>query len=119
MNIAIVIDSLVGGGAEKVMLTLAEKMAKLHHNITILSLASSVEYDIPDNMYVMENESINAILDSDTGWIVKRFGDSMPENILTDLRSDKQESDELIRAGVKVTYLGIYSDYEVYRWIKE
>ncbi|CAM2836201.1 glycosyltransferase [Pseudoalteromonas distincta] len=48
MNVVIVIDSLMGGGAEKVMLTLAEKMAKLHHNITILSLASSVEYDIPD-----------------------------------------------------------------------
>ena len=31
MNIVIVIDSLVGGGAEKVMLTLAEKMAKLHY----------------------------------------------------------------------------------------
>lgn len=48
MNIVIVIDSLVGGGAEKVMLTLAEKMAKLQHNVTILSLASNAEYDIPD-----------------------------------------------------------------------
>lgn len=48
MNIIIVIDSLVGGGAEKVMLTLAEKMAKLQHNVTILSLASNAEYDIPD-----------------------------------------------------------------------
>jgi len=48
MNIVIVIDSLVGGGAEKVMLTLAEHMVKLQHNVTMLSLASNAEYDIPD-----------------------------------------------------------------------
>ncbi|WP_024611247.1 glycosyltransferase [Pseudoalteromonas sp. TB64] len=46
MNIVIVIDSLVGGGAEKVMLTLAEKIAQ-QHNVTILSLANSIEYSIP------------------------------------------------------------------------
>ena len=48
MNIIIVIDSLAGGGAEKVMLTLAEAMVQLHHNVTILSLASNAEYDISD-----------------------------------------------------------------------
>ncbi|WP_405601918.1 MULTISPECIES: glycosyltransferase [unclassified Pseudoalteromonas] len=52
MNVVIVIDSLVGGGAEKVMLTLAEELVKLQHNVTILSLASSVEYDIPDMVNV-------------------------------------------------------------------
>jgi glycosyltransferase involved in cell wall biosynthesis len=52
MNVVIVIDSLVGGGAEKVMLTLAEEVVKLQHNVTILSLASSVEYDIPDMVNV-------------------------------------------------------------------
>ncbi|MBB1384531.1 glycosyltransferase [Pseudoalteromonas sp. SG45-5] len=52
MNVIIVIDSLVGGGAEKVMLTLTEELIKLQHNVTILSLASSVEYDIPDMVNV-------------------------------------------------------------------
>ena len=52
MNIVIVIDSLVGGGAEKVMLTLAEEMAKLKHRITILSLANSIEYNIPEVLNV-------------------------------------------------------------------
>ena len=52
MNIVIVIDSLVGGGAEKVMLTLAEQIATLKHNVTILSLANSVEYHIPSNLQV-------------------------------------------------------------------
>jgi glycosyltransferase involved in cell wall biosynthesis len=48
MNIVIVIDSLVGGGAEKVMLTLAAQLVELEHHVTLLSLASSIEYDIPE-----------------------------------------------------------------------
>ena len=52
MNIVIVIDSLVGGGAEKVMLTLAEEMVTQRHNVSILSLAESVEYEIPKKVKV-------------------------------------------------------------------
>ena len=52
MNIVIVIDSLVGGGAEKVMLTLAEQLFELEHHVTLLSLASTIEYDIPEYINV-------------------------------------------------------------------
>ncbi|WP_372760183.1 glycosyltransferase [Pseudoalteromonas sp.] len=52
MNIVIVIDSLVGGGAEKVMLTLAEQMQTLEHTVIMLSLANNVEYDIPAGLQV-------------------------------------------------------------------
>ena len=52
MNIVIVIDSLVGGGAEKVMLTLAQEMVSKAHNVTILSLAQNIEYDIPNTLTV-------------------------------------------------------------------
>ena len=52
MNIVIVIDSLVGGGAEKVMLTLAQEMVSKAHNVTILSLAQNIEYDIPNPLSV-------------------------------------------------------------------
>jgi len=52
MNIVIVIDSLVGGGAEKVMLTLAQEMVSKAHNVTILSLAQNIEYDIPNTLSV-------------------------------------------------------------------
>lgn len=52
MNIVIVIDSLVGGGAEKVMLTLAQEMVSKNHNVTILSLAQNIEYDIPHTLSV-------------------------------------------------------------------
>lgn len=52
MNIVIVIDSLVGGGAEKVMLTLAQEMVSKAHNVAILSLAQNIEYDIPNTLSV-------------------------------------------------------------------
>ena len=52
MKIAIVIDSLVGGGAEKVMLTLAAELVRQEHAVTILSLANNVEYDIADTIQV-------------------------------------------------------------------
>ena len=51
MNIVIVIDSLAGGGAEKVMLTLAQQLVKTH-SVTILSLANKYEYTIPANIKV-------------------------------------------------------------------
>ncbi|ASM49125.1 hypothetical protein PESP_a0947 [Pseudoalteromonas espejiana DSM 9414] len=51
MNIVIVIDSLAGGGAEKVMLTLAEQLIKAHC-VTILSLANKFEYRICERLKV-------------------------------------------------------------------
>lgn len=51
-NIAIIIDSLAGGGAEKVMLTLASEMVSQGHNVTFFSLKKTTAYDIPDNILV-------------------------------------------------------------------
>ncbi|KTF12942.1 glycosyltransferase [Pseudoalteromonas carrageenovora] len=51
MNVVIVIDSLAGGGAEKVMLTLAQQLIK-EHCVTILSLADNFEYAIPEQIKV-------------------------------------------------------------------
>lgn len=52
MRVAIVIDSLAGGGAEKVMLTLAEEMSKQSHHVTILSLSNRIEHELPSNIHV-------------------------------------------------------------------
>ncbi|MEL0633396.1 glycosyltransferase [Pseudoalteromonas carrageenovora] len=51
MNVVIVIDSLAGGGAEKVMLTLTQQLVK-KHCVTILSLANNFEYTIPEQIKV-------------------------------------------------------------------
>lgn len=49
-KIAIVIDSLVGGGAEKVMLTLSKALVSLGHSVTLLSLNPKNDYNIPENV---------------------------------------------------------------------
>lgn len=50
-KIAIVIDSLTGGGAEKVMLTLSQALIELGHSVTLLSLSSTQAYDIPSQIH--------------------------------------------------------------------
>jgi glycosyltransferase involved in cell wall biosynthesis len=51
-NIALVIDSLTGGGAEKVMLNLAKGMVELGNKVTLLSLSDQCDYILPDNIDV-------------------------------------------------------------------
>jgi len=51
-NIAIVIDSLTGGGAERVMISLATELVCQGHNLTILSLSNRCDYAIPDGIKV-------------------------------------------------------------------
>jgi len=51
-NIAIVIDSLTGGGAERVMISLASALIIQKHSVTLLSLSNRIEYTIPDAIKV-------------------------------------------------------------------
>jgi glycosyltransferase involved in cell wall biosynthesis len=51
-NIAIVIDSLTGGGAERVMISLASELVSQGHQITILSLSNCCDYTIPEGIKV-------------------------------------------------------------------
>ena len=51
-NIAIVIDSLAGGGAERVMISLATELVKQGHLVTILSLSNQCDYSIPNEITV-------------------------------------------------------------------
>jgi len=49
-NIAIVIDALTGGGAEKVMLSLSTALIKKGHRVSFLSLSGKRDYPIPDGL---------------------------------------------------------------------
>jgi glycosyltransferase involved in cell wall biosynthesis len=51
-NIAIVIDSLVGGGAERVMISLAVALMNQKHSVTLLSLSNRIEYSLPEAIKV-------------------------------------------------------------------
>jgi hypothetical protein len=52
-KVAIFIDSLAGGGAEKVVITLAQAMQSLGQHITLFVLDRKVQYDIPDGISVI------------------------------------------------------------------
>lgn len=51
-NVAIVIDGLTGGGAERVMISLASELVLQGHTVTILSLSNRCDYAIPDGINV-------------------------------------------------------------------
>lgn len=51
-SIVMVIDSLSGGGAEKVALSLSGAMVKLGNKVTILSLSEHCDYNLPENIEV-------------------------------------------------------------------
>ncbi len=52
-NIAILIDSLAGGGAEKVMLTLASTLLRAQHKVYFFSLKNTVAYDLEEGIKVI------------------------------------------------------------------
>lgn len=52
-NIAIIIDSIAGGGAEKVMLTLTNALLKQQHNVVIFSLKELVVYNLDNSIRVV------------------------------------------------------------------
>lgn len=51
-NIAIVIDGLTGGGAERVMISLATELISQGNKVTILSLSNRCDYIIPETIPV-------------------------------------------------------------------
>lgn len=59
--IALVIDSLSGGGAEKVVIELAKALRKLGHKAVIVSFQKRVDYSIPDELdvyYVYDTQRV-------------------------------------------------------------
>lgn len=51
-KVAIVIDGLTGGGAERVMISLATELVSQGHSVTILSLSNRCDYEIPEGIKV-------------------------------------------------------------------
>lgn len=52
-NILLLIDSLLAGGAEKVLLTLSREFFKRGHTVTLLNLSSKVALEIPEEINVI------------------------------------------------------------------
>jgi glycosyltransferase involved in cell wall biosynthesis len=52
-NVAVIIDSLAGGGAERVMLTLAQEIIAQGNTVTFFSLKENVDHIVPDEIDVV------------------------------------------------------------------
>ncbi|MBT0588215.1 glycosyltransferase [Alteromonas oceanisediminis] len=52
-HVGVIIDSLAGGGAEKVMLTLATEMVAQGHQVTFFCLKNKTEYQVPASINVV------------------------------------------------------------------
>lgn len=50
-NIAIFIDTLGGGGAERIMLDLAKDMVTLGHQVHFFLLENTIDYQVPDSVH--------------------------------------------------------------------
>lgn len=58
LSIGLVIDGLAGGGAERVVLTLAAAFADLGHQVTLVSLRSELAYPLPQGVdYLLVEDS--------------------------------------------------------------
>ncbi|NCC71173.1 hypothetical protein EOM09_06335 [bacterium] len=89
-----------------------------YENRTVRSF-NYIRYDLADNMYVIEISSLEAIINNPSGWIVRRDGESVPEEIFTQRGEKLELSEELKNRNIEIVYLGKYSDkYEVYKWHK-
>ncbi|WP_108064200.1 glycosyltransferase [Poseidonibacter lekithochrous] len=58
-KIGLLIDTLIGGGAEKFTLTFASTFAKLGHDVHIFILEDKIEHDVDTNLYSIHNITNN------------------------------------------------------------
>lgn len=62
MKIDFFISSLSGGGAEKVLITIATKMAEIGHEVSIISLEKRPQfYSVPDNITLIKYQNCGRI----------------------------------------------------------
>ncbi len=61
-KICLLVDGLIGGGAEKVILSLAEIFSKLGHEVHIISIKNVIEHEIDKTLYTIHMLSKDGIL---------------------------------------------------------
>jgi glycosyltransferase involved in cell wall biosynthesis len=56
-KVAMFIDSLAGGGAEKIVITLTQAMQALGHKVTLFVLDKKIHYELPDELSIVYLQS--------------------------------------------------------------
>lgn len=120
-NIAIIIDSLTGGGAERVMITLATELVEQGHKVTILSLSNRCDYSVPNDIkvcYLFDHKASKV----DRFWQVKAsiakleawFFDNEQKNLAFDLvLSNLDRSNNLLaQSKIESVYYIVHNSVE-------
>ncbi len=120
-NIAIVIDGLTGGGAERVMISLATELVKQGHSVTILSLSNRCDYVVPEGIkvcYLFKHKAskvdrfwqVNASIAKLEAWFFK----AEQQNLAFDLvLSNLDRSNNLLaQSNIKSVYYVIHSNVD-------
>jgi len=120
-NIAIVIDGLTGGGAERVMITLAAEMVSLGHQVTILSLSNRCDYAIPDGIkvcHLFDHKAskvdrfwhIKSSITKLEAWFIKEEQQSSPFNLV--LSNLDRSNNLLAKSKIQSVYYIIHSNVD-------
>ena len=67
-NICFIIDSLSGGGAERVVLNLAKAISNLGHKVHVIILENKVSYEINNNHFLLHILTSDRCLSKNKFW---------------------------------------------------
>ncbi|MFT4171435.1 MAG: glycosyltransferase [Rhodocyclaceae bacterium] len=94
MKIGLLIDSLIGGGAERIVLNFAQAFQRRGHDVHVVLIRNQIEHEVPqgirihalsDDGHVARNRTVNKLM---LAWQLRR--------LVTDLQSDGQRFDFFI-----------------------
>lgn len=120
-NIAIVIDGLTGGGAERVMISLAMELVSQGHSVTILSLSNRCDYAIPAGIKVcclFDHKAskvdrfwqVKASIAKLEAWFIKEALDSSPFNLV--LSNLDRSNNLLAKSNIQSVFYIIHSNVD-------
>jgi glycosyltransferase involved in cell wall biosynthesis len=120
-NIAIVIDGLTGGGAERVMITLASELVSQGHHVTILSLSNRCDYAIPDGItvcYLFSHKAskvdrfwrVKSSIAKLEDWFMKEAQKSLPFHLV--LSNLDRSNNLLAQSNIQSVYYIIHSNVD-------
>jgi len=94
-KIGLLIDTLIGGGAERIVLNFAETFSDLGHEVHIILLKNVIEHEIDLNFYTVHYLSEDGVL-AKNKWLNKiRMAKKLQQKVLK-LESDNQKFDLFI-----------------------
>ena len=78
---------------------------------------NTLTYDIADNIYLLNESSVEVVKKYDSGWIIRRDGHPFPKSISEDSMEEVEAREELKNLSIQIEYLGEFSlEYQVYKW---